>query len=79
MQRELALDIPRRSTSIRIGVAHFGEQRLRVARDERVERPTTIHEAWGAIRAASGIPAARRIGPVLRPWANACTDLGSSE
>jgi hypothetical protein len=41
------LPIPRQSTSVGIGVAHLGEQRLRVARDELVE-----HGALG--RAASG-------------------------
>ncbi|HEY4185103.1 MAG TPA: hypothetical protein VGP07_08540, partial [Polyangia bacterium] len=38
IRRELALDVPRHPASLGIGVAQFGEQRLRVTGDGRAGR-----------------------------------------
>ena len=53
----------------------FGAMTIRIPGTKNVTRDRTIDLDPQLADALRRTPAARRIGPVLRPWANACTDL----
>jgi integrase len=53
----------------------FMTGRIRIPGTKNATRDRTIDLDPQLVAALQRVPPARRSGPVLRPWANACTDL----